>query len=365
MGKLSQIKPNVPKALIDEYMWVIAGIPKSGKTTMFANMLEEHYHDMSKGVLFAFEQGYKAIPGIHAIDIEDWGDFEDQVDDLVENKNDYTYKLVGLDTVDIMYEMAQKKVIDEWNTKNPSKRTNDIGGVGAKGNSDQGYGVGYSKIKEKIRPVIAKLKSAGFGIVALTHSKDKTVEQHDGQKFDQLMMSLPSTAREIFVNDADFMLFITVEKQKNKNGVETIRKIYFRNDGYVEAGGRFTNVPEFIEYDGDVKKVLEVFENAVRGQFKENVDLTKIAKEQEKEREEKANKFVSELKKEKNEVSTLTAEELIEQINEITGNMDKDTKASLVAKYKEKFDGQANYKKFTDVKDLTLALKLAKEIVEE
>lgn len=354
------IKPNVPKALLDEYMWVIAGIPKSGKTTMFANMLQEHYGSMDKGVLLAFEQGYKAIPGIHAIDVLDWDDFEETVDDLVDNKNDYTYKIVGFDTVDIMYEMAQTKVINEWNMKNPNKRTNDIGGVGAKGNSDSGYGVGYQKIKEKIRPVISKLKNAGFGIIALTHSKDKTVEQHDGQKFDQLMMSLPSTAREIFVNDADFMLFITVEKSKTKNGVETVRKVYFRNDGYVEAGGRFTNVPEYIEYNGDVKQILNVFNDAVLGQFEnKNVDLKEIAKEQAVEREQKANEFVANTKKEKQENDP---DALKAQIKALTDKMEKSTKKVLADKFKAEFDGSIDYNKFEDIDQLKLALEIATKV---
>jgi len=177
--------------------------------------------------------------------------FEEAVDQLVEQKDDMPFEFIGLDTADIMWEMVQAKVIEEWNREKPNMRTQDINAVGAKKQGGQGFGVGYNRAKTKIRQQIDRLMKAGYGVMAISHSKHNEVEEKSGLTYDQLVVSLPAKAREIFVNMADFIVFLTIEKEKVDDQIETKRYLYFRSDGYVEAGGRFRNIPEKIEYDVD------------------------------------------------------------------------------------------------------------------
>lgn len=287
---LINLKPNIPKVALDSYFYLVAGIPKAGKSSLFAKLVEQYYKNINAGLLIGFEKGYQALK-INAVDINEWDDFEELVEELVEKKTELPFKILALDTVDVMWEMAQEKVIIEWNRKNPSKRTNDIGSVGAKGNSDSGYGVGYQKARQKIRTNIDKLMKAGYGIFAISHSKDKEVEEKSGLKYDQLVVSLPGSAREVFVNMADFVVFITIEKTKDENNdIETKRYIYFRTDGYVEAGARFKNVPEKIEYD--VTNFISTIENAIKSEFDIDENIEKIAKQQIEEKEQKVKEYL-------------------------------------------------------------------------
>lgn len=329
---MSNIKTNVPQVALEDYHFLIAGVPKGGKTSLFANLIQEYYGEINSGLLLAFEKGYKALK-VNAVDINDWGDFEDVVDQLIDNKDSLPYKVIGLDTTDIMWDYAQDATIREWNIANPSKRTKDIGGVGAKGKSDSGYGVGYNIAKTKIKTNIDKLSKAGYGIISIAHSKDKAIEEKSGLKYDQLVVSLPQSAREVFVNLADFICFVTVEKERDEdNTLTTKRYIYFRTDGYVEAGSRFRNVPERVEYG--VTEFLDVFRNAIITEFDEGTDIVKVEKEQKKQKQKEVKEYLAKNKKGiediVKEIKVLCKEKSaqgakVSEINEIIGTLNYET----------------------------------------
>jgi hypothetical protein len=360
MSLMDSVKRNVPKVELSQYNIIISGRPKSGKTTLFADLVTEHYGDANKALLLAFEPGYKALD-VNAIDIENWTHFEEVADNLVDEKEELSFKFLGIDTADVLYFMAEEQVILEWNIKNPNKRTNDIGGVGAKGNSDQGFGVGYSHIKSKIRKVMDKLQKAGYGVMILTHDKDKTVEQRDGNKFDQLNLSLPTAAREIFVNSADFIVFITVDKIKTKTGVEQKRLMHFRSDGYVEAGSRFPNVPDSVEYGA--KEFLDVFRVAIESELKGKGDIKKIAKQQEEESERKSKTYRETVKNNSTNSSELgeSVDDVKSTIAGIITDMGKENKKALASRFKEEF-GDMDYRKLTDTEKANKALEITREI---
>lgn len=346
---LKRLSVNTPQVRIQDYFWVIAGIPKAGKTTLFASLVEYIFGDLNKGLLLAFETGYKALR-VQAQDIDEWNDFEEVVDQLVEMKDELGIEFIGIDTADVLYEMCEKHVISKWNMKNPSKRTDDIGGVGAKGNSDQGFGVGYKYVKSLIRTQIDRLVKAGYGIMVLTHDKDKQVEDSTGKKYDQKQVSLPTTAREIFVNMADFICFITIEKEatskgKKVEGVSTSRYIYWRTDGFVEAGSRFNNVPERIEWTGDAVEFVQVFKAAVESEFEKGADIQSLAKQQGEERDAKAAEFI-ELDKQLREDDS-SIDDVKEGIKNIFTSL-KSADASKAKMRMKKILGTVDYINFDD-----------------
>jgi len=323
-------------------------VPKAGKTSLFAKLVQQYYGDVSQGLLLAFEKGYQALT-VNAVDISDYENFEEYVDYLVDNKEDLPFKLIGIDTADVLWDMVQEDVIREWNIKNPNKRTNDIGGVGAKGKSDSGFGVGYQRAKQKVRTQIDKLTKAGYGLMVITHDKDKEVEQRDGQKFDQLVCSLPNSAREVFVNMADFMIFITIEKEKDGNDVITKRYMHFRSDGYVDAGSRFQNMPQKIEYD--INEFITVFENAVKAELGD-VDLDKKRKEEQRQKEEEAKENIKKIKEE------ISLEDAIAKVNKLAKEkvaIDKEKVLEIIKNHQA--NGNPN-----SIEDVEIAKKIIEEL---
>ena len=87
MGLKDKMKVNTVSMDFRNYYYYIKGVPKSGKTTMFRDLILELYKNPEAGLLISLgdEQGYKALDNIQAVDCEDWAEFEEIVDDLIEN----------------------------------------------------------------------------------------------------------------------------------------------------------------------------------------------------------------------------------------------------------------------------------------
>ena len=171
---------------------------------------------------------------------------------MIEEKDDLPFEIVGLDTADKMVEMCEEKVIKEWNRDNPQLRAKNINEVGKKKLNGQGFGVGYNRVGKKIGEQIGRLRKAGYGVFTICHTKERTVTQRDGDEYQELGFSISDAVLKHIINPADFMVFITTEKEKDDQGnVIPKRYMYFRNDGYIKAGSRFDNLPTRIEYDID------------------------------------------------------------------------------------------------------------------
>lgn len=112
MINILDIKPNQPKAILSEYFILCYGVGKAGKTTLFYKLAQSDYiGGLDKALLIAFEEGYKALNGIHAVSVNEWKDFVALVDQLVEHREQITYKWIGLDTLDYLYQYATEFVV--------------------------------------------------------------------------------------------------------------------------------------------------------------------------------------------------------------------------------------------------------------
>ena len=115
MGLRDKMKVNTVSMDFRNYYYYIKGVPKSGKTTMFRDLILELYKNPEAGLLISLgdEQGYKALDNINAVDCEDWAEFEEIVDDLIENYNEYKdIKIIAIDTVDELIRLAEEETCD-------------------------------------------------------------------------------------------------------------------------------------------------------------------------------------------------------------------------------------------------------------
>lgn len=341
---LKSLKPNKPRANLEDYVFTIYGIPKSGKTTLFSKLIKKVYGDVSKGLLIGFEKGYQALE-IMAQDINDWSDFVEIVDQLIEKRDELGFKFVGIDTADEMYNYATKEVIRQRRIEDrkPYKVIGDIP-----------YGQGYDQTDKLVKEQLARIQKNGLGLMFISHNVDKKFQSRDGQEYDKTTLSLPTRARNTVLNMSDFILYIDVAKEKDENDrLQDVRYIYFRADGSdLEAGSRFANVPNRIPYDVD--EFVKTFENAVINAFTdEKVDITKVKKEQKQEREKKAKKYIEQ---EHND-----AEKIKEKILQKIDNWKREKKVEFASKLKEDF-GNAKFNDFDDVDKLQKVLKIATDM---
>ena len=345
MSMLNRVRRNVPKARIQDIFLVISGKPKVGKTTLFAEIADRTV-GIDKALLIATEPGYVALD-MNVIDIDNYRDFEKLVDELVKAKanGECPFEYLCLDTIDKLWDQVEAQVIREYNVENPQKRVKTLNQIP--------YGQGSNRAKRRLDEDIDKLRKAGFGIVAITHSKQTSIEK-DGQKFDMIQLSVPGKTKEVFIDAADIVVFIDVQREINENGdVVAQRYMIMRNDGFYEGGSRYPDLPEKIPYDVDL--FIKTVEEGIRRSIKNGMSLQQLREQQAKEIEEKSMKYAQEISK--------SAKQLIAEIDVLVNKMDQQQQIQF-AKTLQNEIGTAKYKNLTeeDVELLRQALELAKEV---
>lgn len=153
MAMLKNIKKNKVTADFSRFTYTVSGRPKAGKTSLVYKTAVEKYGNADSLLLVAFEQGYGALDGINAVDIEEYNEFIDLVDELIEEKDNVPYKMICLDTVDIMQDMATSYVI---------KKASKQDGKSYKKLTDIPWGGGWSLLGEEISNAVTKLQKAGY-----------------------------------------------------------------------------------------------------------------------------------------------------------------------------------------------------------
>jgi hypothetical protein len=345
MGKLQDLKPNKVQVLLEKYVHVVIGLRKTGKTTLFRDLVAEHYNgDLSKGLLLGLEKGYQALDGIYSQDINDWQELEDIGNELINERNSLPYRLICIDTIDEMVNMAENEALRFYNKRGTIKAytINEAGG---------GYGRGRDYAKGLIRDFINKIIKAGFGLFMIGHSKDKKLKEKDGNEYNLLSSSLTNDYSDIFMDLADLITFLTIDKEIVDKKVRKTVYMNFRSDGYIDCGGRFKNLPEKVAYGA--KGYLEVFDEAVKSSMlnnsKEEIDKNK--KEQQEEIDENAKQFIEDSKK----------IPLIEIVKDRYSEVDEKTKQKVQVVMKE-----YNIKNFKTPKELKLdALEKIVSIIKE
>lgn len=307
MAMLKNIKKNKVTADFSRFTYTISGRPKAGKTSLVYKTAVEKFGSADNLLLIAFEQGYGALDGVNAVDIEDFADFVDLVDELVEERNNVPYKMIALDTVDIMQDLAIPYVV---------KKASKQDGKAYKKLIDIPWGGGWNMLSEEISNAVTKLQKAGYSLWFITHDKDKSFETRDGLKYDKTTLSLTGKVRDICLNMSDFILFIELTKEMENEKLIDKRKIHFRGDSTLECGSRLEDVPNYIDYD--ISGFIETIENAVLKAYGGDKNkMGEAKKEQQKELENKVEKFIEKSKGED------TDEQKEEKLNKIKENMAK------------------------------------------
>ena len=310
MGMLGRIKKNKVMADFSNYIYTISGKPKSGKTSLVYKCAVEKFGNADNLLLVAFERGYNALNDINAVDIEKYDEFVELVDELVKNKKDLPYKMVALDTVDIMQDLAIPYML-----KKASRRDNKMYKV----ISDVPYGNGWNLLQEVIYEQVNKLVKAGYNLWFITHDKDKTFTTKDGLSYDKTVLSLTGKVRDVCVNMSDFIVYIDTTQRKVDDKIIDERIIRFRGDSTIEAGGRLEQVVESIPYS--IKGFIKAVEDAILAEYGGDTKAVEKAKEEQtKDLEERVDRFIDNLDKPEEPEPTLNK---VEAVSTIKANISK------------------------------------------
>lgn len=250
---LKDLQPIVPKANLEDYVITIYGNPKVGKTTLAFNLGKEHFGSTKESLILGFEDGFKALTGAMAVSIKDWSHFLELSEELIEDKeddNELPYKFLILDTIDGMSNMASKYVVRR-ESRADSKKYKTI--------KDIPWGRGGEALRVEIQDAIERL-SKHYGVLLITHSKEKKIEPKVGASYDTTTLSLDGKVLDVVKNISDFIVYLSIEREKGKDK-EGKRYMYFRDESMFEAGSRFPKIKSKVPYGA--KNFIEVVKDAV------------------------------------------------------------------------------------------------------
>ena len=218
---LTQIKPHEVSRDLTGYSVLLYGTPKSGKTTIASRF--------PKSLVFAFEKGYSAIPGIMAMPINSWRKFRSYLSDLDEPETKEMYKTIVIDTADIAYDYCTEYILNQ---------------NGASEMKDIAYGAGYNMVMKEFDKCIRRILQMDYGLVLISHSQDVTLKDENGNEYQQMMPTLDKRGRLICERTCDIIGLTRPVRQEDGS---VVTKLFMRETPRFVAGSRFKYTPDVID----------------------------------------------------------------------------------------------------------------------
>lgn len=358
----------------------LRSVKKFGKTTLFRDVIIEKYGDPTRGLLVGCgsETGYALLDNLNCTQIESYQDLIDLGNWLITEKGkSHNIEIIAFDTVDELVQICDRETIARYEQESGKKCRSIKGAFG-------GYGAGSQYTANNlIKPFMATLKKAGFGIWAIAHTSMKTIKnkgdiEEDG--YQMLTSNLEKSAESAFGDIFDITLTGVIDRNmtsKTKEGfngkkikenfvTDEVRKLYFRGTSVIDAGGRFADgsVPEYLVFDKG-NMAAEFIKTVEDGIEKSKTDHSPIKKKAKAEKVElKADVddvgeptdsgIFDDSQSETTDDEQSIKKQITDVCNSIGGGQNKD----LMAYVKE----HGNYNGFTDVDELKKYLEDVKKI---
>ena len=273
------------KSVVSNNIWNynigILGESGVGKTTLMYNVCNKLVGDDGYILLnIGKEDGVKCIDGIVYEDVPNYKAWNEITKDIIDNKKtDYpNMKIIVIDTLDQLFEIAEPEVIRKWNNDTATKK--DFTPAKTLNQACGGFGRGEDAVIDLLLNRIWELKKVGVAFFYTGHTKRREIEDAiTGQTYSSLttnMMQRYFTAvktktdvlgiacidREIIKEKTGKKNIITKQEEtRNKISSES-RVIKFRDDNYsVDSKSRFAGIIEQIPLDAD--EFIKAIKNAI------------------------------------------------------------------------------------------------------
>lgn len=275
-------KPQINKIATDikQLSIYVRTLKKFGKTTLFRDVVVEKYGDPEKGLLIGLgaEIGYSLLDNLNTTHIETYQELVELKDWLIDQKGkEHNIEMIAFDVAEELTPIIEKEVIrlSVIDTKKPCKSINAAYG---------GYGAGGSKVVEMIKDYFLELRKAGFGVWVIGHTKFKTIKEKgniEEEGYMSLTSNLPSNYENAFGDVFDVTLTGYIDREiesetvgegdqekVKRKATNEIRKLFFRGNTLIDAGGRFAHgaVPEYLVFDQPnmAKVFIDTVENGMK-----------------------------------------------------------------------------------------------------
>lgn len=317
------IKRNKVKVDLASYPhYILMGEPKVGKTyTMYELAKLEYSLDEMLLISCGSEQGYKSLADIQYEEVLKFSKKEDSngdrgfvqvVDDLVKNHKELGIKMVVIDTLDTLFDIATEHVMEESRrqTGKVSKSLNDCFG---------GYMRGRDRLLELVMNEIHKLDRLPIALFILGHTKYKGKKDTlTNDEYEQLTTNLRFDFYSPVSNSAQMIVNLATERViEDGVQVDAKRYMYFTSNGLVDCGSRFEDLPEKLELSAE--NFMKAFRIGVENSLKKSDikhDVEELRKEEKKEQELEAKQVQQEVEQQEKEEEKVSLDELKSQLKD-------------------------------------------------
>ena len=203
---------------------LLYGAPKVGKTSFAVQA--------PRALICAFEMGTNALAGTRSLPMLKWTDFKKVISQLRKPQAKDMYDTIVIDTVSIAYNLCEKYICQ--------RESVDI--------RDVAWGQGWGMLKNEFQEAFREITMLGFGIIFISHAKEKPTEARDeeGNAISAMAPDLPTAAYTIVNSLVDLIGYIAVEFDTATGMSE--RYLYTRQTPTIFAGSRYQYLAPKIKF---------------------------------------------------------------------------------------------------------------------
>lgn len=213
-------KKSVPKSRLEDFVTLLYGEVKVGKTTLL-----QHHENAFYAM---FEAGGKSV-ATYQKPIPSWEYWIAYVKEL---RKDKFFRHVVIDTVDVAARQCVVYVCDKLGIDHPA---------------EEDYGKGYDMIAAEFqRRMITELTSLGKGVTFVSHAEQKEVKSRSGEKFDRIQPTMSKMARRVIEPSVDIWAYYCLNGNR--------RQLHIEGDDLIAAGHRLET--RFKYPDGNPIRVI-------------------------------------------------------------------------------------------------------------
>lgn len=217
------------------------GLPGVGKTALAAQF--------PKILIVGFEMGTNALNNVFVQPAKTWNDWRTICSQLIKKPEvQEKFDTIGIDTVDAAWDLCVKYICNQ----NGVEKLGDIP-----------WGAGYDMAKKEFQNFFRDLTYAGYGLIFISHSTEKTLKDEKGEEHQQINPALPQRPYDIINKMVDIIGYI--REIEDENG-ERKRFIFFRGDDRFFAKSRFKYIAPRVEFSYD--NIVNAIYNAIDEEVK-------------------------------------------------------------------------------------------------
>lgn len=343
IGKMREVKVDIAN-----YSYLINGVGGIGKTTTVSEIAKKKYGTEGYILITVGQEPQpEHIGGIYNERAVDWDDLEEIIETICDYRDeDYPeLRIVGIDSVDEVFRLAERKVIELHNRKYPDKKTDTIKSAFG------GYQAGEDKVVDMVVSTLFRLRDYNICPWFIGHTKSKNKsDQILDIEYEQITSNLNNKYYNAIKDKVAVVMCAYMEREmvdlktakdaftKQMKQIGKIasekRMVTFRDEEYaIDVKSHLKHIVPKCELDSDV--IIKELEDAIRKQseiFHGESTAEELERKKEKQNKELEDKVIEQ--KEKQEDNPEVKQEKLDKIKENMANLDVSKLQAIMSEYK-------------------------------